>query len=645
MRTVLIAVAVIGALGLGTAGTRIRAAEEVKISFDKSLSVTRLTTAELGLARDWSQMNFLVLEMRASSSERFELALESADGVVSKRIHPMPNVWVRASIPLSFYRQGLGDGIDLAATVNKPHNSYWINVEAGGHGPVHTVDAITFTMRYPVVKSMLEIRSVKLAKEDPGDAVLDDQPVVDKFGQYARLQWAGKAASEDGLKKEWSAESTALAGAEIPAGRTKFGGFAALKRKATGYFRVEKVDGRWWFVDPEGALFWSSGVNGVGPGPATPTQGRERDFEEIPQPGAARNAGRGPVGSVSFHAANLSRRYGADWQHSWADDTARRMRAWGLNTTYGTTIADQKDLPVRIPYVITLRGWQTQGSIMGMPDVYSPEFAKRVEQFVAEQLDPRKDDSWLLGYFVGNEPPWPGRESQLVDLVLAGPQSELQRRFKETLAAGDTPERRQAIVLDAFRRYLEVINTTVKRHDPHHLNLGIRFGGRPPECVMKMAKGFDVYSMNKYRWEPPVDELNLVAKDLDLPILIGEFHFGVPEHGMAPGLIQTMNQQERGLAYRHYVESAAAHPSVVGAHWFEWIDEPVTGRNDGENYNIGWVDVTDRPYRDFIREAMATNEHLDQVHAGKIPPMKRVAKASQVGTPVDGADFGLHAIQ
>ena len=645
MKTVRIAVAVAGLLGLSAAGTRICAAEGVKISFAKPISITRLTTAQLGLAQDWSQINFMVLEMRASSSERFELGLEGAEGVVSKRIHPMPNVWVRASIPLSFYRQGLGDGIDLAATVNKPHNAYWINVEAGGYGPVRTVQALTFIMRYPVVKATLEIRSVRLAKEDPGDTLLDDKVVVDKFGQYARLEWPGKALSEDGLKSEWSAESKALARTRVPAGRTEFGGFAAQKRKATGFFRVEKVDGRWWFVDPEGALFWSSGVNGVGPGPGTRTQGREDYFDEIPKPVPTQNAGRGPGGGVSFHAANLARRYGADWKHNWANDTARRMRAWGLNTTYGTNIADQKDLQVHIPYVITLRGWQTQGSIMGMPDVYSPEFEMRVEQSVSEQLDPRKDDPWLLGYFVGNEPPWPGRESQLVELVLAGPQTELQSHFKDSLAAGDTPERRQAMVLNAFRRYLEVINTAVKRHDPHHLNLGIRFGGKPPEYVMKMAKGFDVYSMNKYRWDPPVEELNLVAKDLDLPILIGEFHFGVPEHGMAPGLIQTMNQHERGLAYRHYVESAAAHPSVIGAHWFEWVDEPVTGRNDGENYNIGWVDVTDRPYRDFIREAIATNAHLDRIHSGKVPPTKRVAKASELGTPVNGADFGLHAIQ
>ena len=46
---------------------------------------------------------------------------------------------------------------------------------------------------------------------------------------------------------------------------------------------------------------------------------------------------------------------------------------------------------------------------------------------------------------------------------------------------------------------------------------------------------------------------------------------------MTPGLKQTASQEERGVAYRFYVENALADPSLVGAHWFEWIDEPSTG--------------------------------------------------------------------
>ena len=85
-------------------------------------------------------------------------------------------------------------------------------------------------------------------------------------------------------------------------------------------------------------------------------------------------------------------------------------------------------------------------------------------------------------------------------------------------------------------------------------------------------------------------------------------------------------QCERGVAYRFYVENALADPSIVGAHWFEWIDEPSTGRFDGENYNIGLVDVTDRPYVELLDAAKATHRALMSVHAGKSKAVTREAK-------------------
>ena len=40
---------------------------------------------------------------------------------------------------------------------------------------------------------------------------------------------------------------------------SKYGGFKGTKAKATGFFHVEKIEGKWWFVDPEGYLFFSNG--------------------------------------------------------------------------------------------------------------------------------------------------------------------------------------------------------------------------------------------------------------------------------------------------------------------------------------------------------------------------------------------------
>jgi hypothetical protein len=624
-----------------------------KATFTGEVPTTQWSLGDLDplLPVDWTDYQFLVVEFRASSSQRFELGLVSDEGNVSKRIHPFANVWVRAAIPLRFYRQGLGDAGDLAATVNQPRNSYWINIEAGGHASVQHVRAISVTMRYPAHASTVELRKVSLSKTDPGDVVLDGgTPLIDDYGQYIHADWPGKARGVDVLVREWSQEQRMLVPKTVQACR--YGGYPANRRKGTGFFRVEKIGERWWFVDPEGCRFYSAGVNGAGAEPPrTPIVGRDKLFASIPTDAqiSAPNAQADPLRDpVSFYAANLQRRFGADWRTPSAQLTSRRMRAWGLNTAYGAALNEAllATPTMRQPYVYPLRGWQmTEGTIMGLPDVYSDAFVKRVNAEAAQQLAARKDDPWMIGYFIGNEPPWPARESQLVDIVLAGPASEMQKRFKTGLARGDTPDARKALVHAAFTRYLEIVNAAVKRADPNHLNLGIRFGGTPPDEVIALARGFDVYSMNKYRWAPPKEFIDRVYAITKLPILIGEFHFGVPERGMAPGLVQAMNQAERGVAYSYYVEHAAEHPAIIGTHWYQWIDQPATGRRDGENYNIGWIDVTDRPYPELVAAAKASHAKLDNIHSGNIAATTRKPRASEFGTPEDSIYLGIPAIQ
>jgi hypothetical protein len=103
-------------------------------------------------------------------------------------------------------------------------------------------------------------------------------------------------------------------------------------------------------------------------------------------------------------------------------------------------------------------------------------------------------------------------------------------------------------------------------------------------------------------------------------MLIGEFHMGTPGRGLSAGLVQVRDQTERGVAYRYYVENAISMPALIGTHWFQWIDEPNTGRMDGENYNIGLIDLTDRPYPEFVEAAEKTHKRLFAVHSGTEKP-------------------------
>ena len=101
------------------------------------------------------------------------------------------------------------------------------------------------------------------------------------------------------------------------------------------------------------------------------------------------------------------------------------------------------------------------------------------------------------------------------------------------------------------------------------------------------AQYCDIVSFNKYEYS--VENVSL-PKGVDKPIMIGEFHFGSLDRGMCHvGVKEAYNQQDRGDKYTAYIQGALQNEQIVGAHWFQYLDEAYTGRGDGENYNVGFV--------------------------------------------------------
>ncbi len=594
------------------------------VKFEDTLAEKRWAIKDLNpeLPSDWSSFGFLTFDMNSTTTQRFDLLLYDAEGTRRLVIQPFQGVRVRASIPLIHFQKRNTQGMDMAAIGKTGRPGYWIGF-TGSVGSIKQVDSLGVAMRLPIGSPSIEFNNIRLTMTAE-DTIFGPTPLVDEFGQWIPADWPGKAKTLDDLKTAWNEEENALQPGDLNV--SKYGGFLGTKAKATGFFRVEKIDGKWWFVDPEGHLFFSTGSCGISSGYSfSRVQGREYIFTAMPPADELTTpnqpARRGP--NTSFYTWNLYRRYGSDWYQKWMDLTVRRMDSWGINT-----IGNWSDATLggshRKAYVATLRGWGIETGIMGMPDVYAPDYIAKVDSAAAQQCAQRKDDPYLLGYFLGNELPWPNRESELVNIILSGAETPMQAALKTYLSGGDTPERRKAFVYETFSKFLSIVNAAVRKHDPNHLNLGLRYGGTPPDDIIKASLDFDVFSLNIYGYDTNA-KLKRVYDLTGLPIIIGEFHFGTPGRGLAPGLAQTRNPEERGAAYRYYVENAAAYPALIGTHWFQWIDQPPTGRNDGENYNIGFLDVTDRPYTELIDAARGTFKRLFYVHSGKETPVSRRA--------------------
>jgi hypothetical protein len=94
-------------------------------------------------------------------------------------------------------------------------------------------------------------------------------------------------------------------------------------------------------------------------------------------------------------------------------------------------------------------------------------------------------------------------------------------------------------------------------------------------------------------------------------MLIGEFHFGTASQGVwGSGLRNASSLENQANLYMQYIEEASQHTQFIGAHWFQWSDQPTTGRSDGENFRIGVVSITDQPYSELVEAVNKVSKTL-----------------------------------
>ncbi len=545
--------------------------------------------------------------------------------------------------------------------------------------------------------------------------------IVDRYGQAAKIDFAGKVKSDADLRAAARAEVAQLRGAALP-DRSRYGGWKnGPKLKATGFFRTEKVDGKWAMVDPEGYLYFATGIDNIRmanlttmtgydfrPGSVKPrdaddvtpedsaglyrvpdsalagrfvaSQLRRDMFQWIPEYNDPlgdhfdyrREGHSGPLDkgeAYSFYRANLERRYGqtspASYMKAWRDVTTKRMIDWGF-TSFGNWLDPSYYATAQLPYFAN--GWiignfKTVSSgddyWAPLPDPFDPLFAERARATARSLASEVRGSPWCAGIFIDNEKSWgrvgtPQGQYGIVINTLSRSASDsptkavfvkLLRKKYGTVAAlntawgadiaswgalakgvvlkehGAARQADYAMLLKAYaREYFRVVDGALNEVLPKHLYMGVRFAtwGMTPEVIEAASEFVDIMSYNEYREIPHEGAWSFLAK-IDKPSLIGEFHMGASDAGLYhPGLILASDQKDRAAQYERYMDAVIANPWFVGAHWFQYVDSPLTGRSyDGENYNVGFVSVADVPYPEMVAAAKRMNGRLYPVRFGK----------------------------
>ena len=172
------------------------------------------------------------------------------------------------------------------------------------------------------------------------------------------------------------------------------------------------------------------------------------------------------------------------------------------------------------------------------------------------------------------------------------------------------------------QRWCRIWAKAIRAADPHHLLLGsrIHLGDKYPEVIAACAPYVDVMSLNHYRHGPDVAMLERLYAIAQKPIFIGEYGHNSLDEGLLTTAVPVASAAERGTGFRYYTEQLAALPYVIGGHYFQYWDEPITGRFDSETAYNGFVNVADIASKPLVAAARATNARIYAVHAGVEAP-------------------------
>jgi hypothetical protein len=412
-------------------------------------------------------------------------------------------------------------------------------------------------------------------------------------------------------------------------------------RGKPGFWRiVQTADGVWWFLSPDGKREWLNTVTTVQP------------FQMARDRAGAQYISRDYDGGLT-EDGDL---------RTWAEKTLARVRQAGFKGLGAWSNPTFHDLDVPITRDLNLWKWVCGSSTILL---FSPEWESFADNAVRLQVEKLRDNRNLVGFYTDNEIEWgdglvgprvyfdnlpptdPNRRELVKVIRQVWPTVEaFNLAWGTSLTNWDEMDTWTALPLSfggggregnyaayvkllsvwmehCAREYFRITTTAVRKHAPNHLILGVRFKNWAPEEVVRASRGFtDAQSLNSYVGDARLDRdmFTMIYRESGQPLIITEYSFhaldGRSGNRNTVGFAaQVLDQRARAEGYRLFTTRLARVPWVIGADWFQWADEPPSGRHfDGEDVNFGMVDVDDREYEHMVRAVRETTPKLNGLH-------------------------------
>lgn len=425
----------------------------------------------------------------------------------------------------------------------------------------------------------------------------------------------------------------------------KYGGTTAIKGEATGFFHIEEIDGRQWFITPDGNAFFAVALSHTFSG--------ESDL-------ACKNV------------------YGGD-SDKWLKGSFENARAMGFNCALGSATSPERNLngfvnvpkaeklfreanfPFAVGVILLKHPWEfVDGETL--PDIFHPDYEQLIKERAALVCEQYKDDPLCMGYYYGfgafnKSDEWvnhhfslpkgsPGREV-LSDLLIKRYSNDVSKfntvystslkdmaELKSTfeLTYEKEYERRnyprigkslnkdkladfEAIVSHMCVSLYKLGHESIHRHDKNHLILGsfIKEWALSVDSWKKAAPYVDMIApqhVNEYI------DVSKIADATNLPIIFSDEYFGFHYPGKTGSLhAGLVSHDARGEVYRANLMRHFKDPRVMGVTYCACMYDQ-GGNTLAKNNQNGLYSLTGEPRQKLIDVVTKLNREVYQ-HATK----------------------------
>ena len=406
----------------------------------------------------------------------------------------------------------------------------------------------------------------------------------------------------------------------------RFGGSTSLPAPASGYFRAEQIDHRWWLVTPEGHRMFALGIN---------------HLSELKNP-------------ADYPRTHFASRLGNDWPRVFAE-VEQQCRGWGFNCAGFQTPVE---MCATMPYVLSTKFADASFWLESLiyVDVFSPEFAAAAETKAKAAAAEMKANPMCIAWTWTDSLCWDlklTRKSHGTDFVsfmrtlpagapgrtrysafLRDRHRDLARfnsaygtafaSFDEIAGAdwSKLDRERPAVFADdreflrlIARHYYETVSTPFRREHPAGILMGDRFHSRdyPDEVLEEAAKFIDVLGIQPGdHYQPAIvplsrpDETWFDTAEFDRlhrltgkPIVIADHQCGffddqTPKTG---GWHQYANAAEAVVSYERFLRDAASRPYVIGYFRCQYLTRY---RDHTRRFKQGLLRPDGTPYEEFV---------------------------------------------